>query len=878
MKETELATMQNKSLCEKDLSETSIKKTKRGRKSTSHLVELNNLNILKKDQTENNITTQKKSLRSRTVSKKENIDTTQTKPAEKPLNVKKMSTDEVKLEPISVNTLDKRRKSTATESQPSKSEQPAEPAPNTTLSTTSTNKKQTADTTSKLNKSVSSDSDSDSEDQLEIEDEPEILETLDLEYLKLEENIQVTNREYACLICEFTGATMVCQGTCQKTYHHDCLGFVTRNNSFTCEECTSGVHICIVCNKAHHGVSSAKAQKCQKSNCGKYFHDECAQKSHLFRKEISKTSKNSSLFICPGHSCLSCEHELKFGMIESKEAVVKGHFVTCIRCSISYHGGDFCMAAGSIVLDSCNIICANHINQEIVKPKAKFKSKNTDRVNVSWCFLCCNLENLIECTTCPSSYHLECIQKHTKIIKKIPEITTNQKQTTENAEKTQQKQSPDDIIDGVPVSEWRCEDCINDRHPLYGDIVWAKVGIYRWWPAQVCHPRNLPPKVRSKNFQVGQFCVKFFGTNDYYWLGLFRAFWFALGDQFTAGCGSNKLGVAYKDGVIDAIVGFREIRRIKLERSSKFAKETIRQTFSFIKVNRPFGNVRMPKILLDDIPQCECKPESLCSTEDCVNKVLHYECHPSLCISGERCQNQRFVKRQYPKQETFKCGNRGYGLKTLEDIKKGQFVNEYVGELIDDEECKRRLKWANENKITDFYLMTIEKDRVIDAGPKGNLSRYMNHSCDPNCKTEMWMVNCDVRVGLFAINDIPAGAELTFNYNFDCLSNEKTVCRCGSKNCSGYLGKRPKNVTEPKPATNTKKRKQERISLDADILPNAKKMKNQKNRSNTVAAPVNVEKVSKLSSINLDSFDDTSTASSSPSIKKETQKRKSKAD
>ena len=111
------------------------------------------------------------------------------------------------------------------------------------MSTTSTNKKQTADTTSKLNKSVSSDSDSDSEDQLEIEDEPEILETLDLEYLKLEENIQVTNREYACLICEFTGATMVCQGTCQKTYHHDCLGFVTRNNSFTCEECTSGYYI-----------------------------------------------------------------------------------------------------------------------------------------------------------------------------------------------------------------------------------------------------------------------------------------------------------------------------------------------------------------------------------------------------------------------------------------------------------------------------------------------------------------------------------------------------------------------------------------------------------------------------------------------------------
>lgn len=264
---------------------------------------------------------------------------------------------------------------------------------------------------------------------------------------------------------------------------------------------------------------------------------------------------------------------------------------------------------------------------------------------------------------------------------------------------------------GVPLSKWRCEDCVNDRHPLYGDIVWGKVGQYRWWPAQVCHPRNLPPKVRNKNFQLGQFCVKFFGTNDYYWLGLIRAFWFVIGDQFTKGSDSNKLGVAYTDGVIDAIVGFRELRRLKLKRSTKYKKETVRQEFSLIKTNRPVGNVKMPKINLNDIPQCECKPESQCGGDDCVNKALHYECHPSICVAGELCQNQRFTKREYPSQKTINCGNRGIGLKALVDIKKGQFVNEYVGELIDDEECKRRLKWANENNITDFYLMTISKDR-----------------------------------------------------------------------------------------------------------------------------------------------------------------------
>lgn len=50
----------------------------------------------------------------------------------------------------------------------------------------------------------------------------------------------------------------------------------------------------------------------------------------------------------------------------------------------------------------------------------------------------------------------------------------------------------------------------------------------------------------------------------------------------------------------------------------------------------------------------------------------------------------------------------------------------------------------------------LDKDRIIDAGPKGNVSRFMNHSCDPNCETQKWTVNGDTRVGLFAIKDIEA--------------------------------------------------------------------------------------------------------------------------
>lgn len=50
-----------------------------------------------------------------------------------------------------------------------------------------------------------------------------------------------------------------------------------------------------------------------------------------------------------------------------------------------------------------------------------------------------------------------------------------------------------------------------------------------------------------------------------------------------------------------------------------------------------------------------------------------------------------------------------------------------------------------------------EWSRIIDAGPKGNYSRFMNHSCQPNCEAQKWNVNGDIRIGLFAIDNIAAG-------------------------------------------------------------------------------------------------------------------------
>ena len=103
------------------------------------------------------------------------------------------------------------------------------------------------------------------------------------------------------------------------------------------------------------------------------------------------------------------------------------------------------------------------------------------------------------------------------------------------------------------------------------------------------------------------------------------------------------------------------------------------------------------------------------------------------------------------------------------EIKSGEFVLEYVGELIDEATCQKRVKEYHENEISDYYFLTIDRDNIIDAFPKGNLSRFMNHSCNPNCETQKWTVNGEVRVGLFATRDISNGEELSFNYHLDCM-------------------------------------------------------------------------------------------------------------
>ncbi|GFQ01411.1 histone-lysine n-methyltransferase ashr3 [Phtheirospermum japonicum] len=139
----------------------------------------------------------------------------------------------------------------------------------------------------------------------------------------------------------------------------------------------------------------------------------------------------------------------------------------------------------------------------------------------------------------------------------------------------------------------------------------------------------------------------------------------------------------------------------------------------------------------------------------------------------------------------------GWGVVAAESISKEDFIVEYVGEVIDDAMCERRLWDMKDQDAKNFYMCEINKDFVIDATFKGNASRFLNHSCAPNCKLEKWQVEGEVRVGVFASKSIKVGEALTYDYRFVQFGPE-VECRCGAPSCNGYLGTKRKIVFAPK--------------------------------------------------------------------------------
>ena len=126
-----------------------------------------------------------------------------------------------------------------------------------------------------------------------------------------------------------------------------------------------------------------------------------------------------------------------------------------------------------------------------------------------------------------------------------------------------------------------------------------------------------------------------------------------------------------------------------------------------------------------------------------------------------------------------------WGLFAAVPIKKGTRVIEYIGELTRSSLADMREQYYERNGMDSSYLFRVGSN-LIDATVSGGPARYINHSCDPNCKPEQFV--SDNKIFIYSLRDIQPGEELYYDYKFDFESDEKRVaCMCGVKNCCGWM-------------------------------------------------------------------------------------------
>ncbi|KAJ3194687.1 U3 snoRNP protein [Irineochytrium annulatum] len=127
-----------------------------------------------------------------------------------------------------------------------------------------------------------------------------------------------------------------------------------------------------------------------------------------------------------------------------------------------------------------------------------------------------------------------------------------------------------------------------------------------------------------------------------------------------------------------------------------------------------------------------------------------------------------------------------WGLFAMESIAAEDIVIEYIGEIIRQQVADQREKMYEKSGIGSSYLFRIDVDTIIDATKKGNLARFINHCCDPNCNAKIITVDGLKKIVIYANRDISEGEEITYDYKFP-LEDIKIPCHCGAEKCRGFL-------------------------------------------------------------------------------------------
>ncbi|XP_029847057.3 histone-lysine N-methyltransferase EHMT2 isoform X2 [Ixodes scapularis] len=202
-----------------------------------------------------------------------------------------------------------------------------------------------------------------------------------------------------------------------------------------------------------------------------------------------------------------------------------------------------------------------------------------------------------------------------------------------------------------------------------------------------------------------------------------------------------------------------------------------------------------------------CKCEDGCASQSCICSNISYRCWygkegrlvpefnmldpPMLfecsraCLCWSNCYNRVVQNGITCHLQLFRTRGKGWGVRTLQDIPRGTFVCEYIGEILSDSEADKR--------EDDSYLFDLEnrdgETYCLDARYYGNISRFVNHLCEPNLvPVRVFVDHQDLsfpRMAFFSSKDIKANEELGFDYGekFWIIKYKMFTCECDSEKC-----------------------------------------------------------------------------------------------